>query len=507
MPFSKEVRIEALVAAARHCCVCHRYKGVKVEVHHIVPEAQSDDNSAANAIALCHDCHTDAGHYNPQHPRGTKFSPRELRQARDAWHRVVETGPLDVPNPDILYCRYVVCKSLDNVREIVEGDLRQVPVEAPLLIENNVLAFQRQATAPYRRFGRNDELMGDAYPNVEAYLIEHPEVRDLEDSDSYPYFDVARPISPQEASRRVAREDPITGSLLSAGAEAHEVVSAFAHWDECGGGGFQEVYRLRPLWGVYLAATNITDRALEIKAIVGRAEGGSGYVLRTVPEDGSLGDDRQRVPMARLPAEATLLLPVATLAGPLEYVEPTTRSEVSSTTLEDQDQIVCHEDLSSAASAIGVVGPSFWACEVLTGAGAQSVHGFDPSNLYTVTRYWGMGSCPHLFVSDGGKLAYIRELFVETPGQSNSESYVVSPNAVAVVIAELEHETTHIEAVHINGIQVLHSLVLERGDHLEIEVRGGDIIQFTGYYVSDHPPRPRPWTKNTVISAFAHRAV
>ena len=90
MPFPRSVREQALVLAARHCCVCHRYKGVKIEVHHLEQEADGGGNDLENAIALCFDCHADAGHYNPDHPRGTNFSPRELRMARATWHRLVQ---------------------------------------------------------------------------------------------------------------------------------------------------------------------------------------------------------------------------------------------------------------------------------------------------------------------------------------------------------------------------------------------------------------------------------
>jgi hypothetical protein len=122
--FSTETRTTALVAAARHCCVCRRYKGVKVEVHHIVPLSKGGTDSADNAIVLCFDCHADAGHYNPKHPRGTKFSPEELRLARDLWHMAVATNRIEAPQEkDRLYCRYLVCKSFSALREIVEGDL------------------------------------------------------------------------------------------------------------------------------------------------------------------------------------------------------------------------------------------------------------------------------------------------------------------------------------------------------------------------------------------------
>ncbi len=79
MAFNSTVRNQVLVSAARHCWVCHRYKGVKVKVHHIIPKSEGGNDSLDNAIALCFNCHADAGHYNPKHPRGTKYSPDELR--------------------------------------------------------------------------------------------------------------------------------------------------------------------------------------------------------------------------------------------------------------------------------------------------------------------------------------------------------------------------------------------------------------------------------------------
>lgn len=100
MTFSKSVREQALIESARHCCVCHRYKGVKIEVHHIVPLDSGGDDSPDNAIALCFDCHADAGHYNPKHPRGSKFSPDELLEARETWHRTVRSQGLSGPEAE-----------------------------------------------------------------------------------------------------------------------------------------------------------------------------------------------------------------------------------------------------------------------------------------------------------------------------------------------------------------------------------------------------------------------
>ena len=92
MPFSTKVKTEALVKSGRRCSLCLRFKGIKIEVHHIESESESHDNTLANAIPLCFDCHADAGHYNPKHPRGNRLSPNELRKHRDRLWNLVEQG-------------------------------------------------------------------------------------------------------------------------------------------------------------------------------------------------------------------------------------------------------------------------------------------------------------------------------------------------------------------------------------------------------------------------------
>lgn len=61
-------------------------------VHHIVQEAHGGANTLENAIVLCSRCHGEAGHYNPEHPLGTKYSPRELRRHRDDWWNYRASG-------------------------------------------------------------------------------------------------------------------------------------------------------------------------------------------------------------------------------------------------------------------------------------------------------------------------------------------------------------------------------------------------------------------------------
>jgi len=95
--FSPKVKEEILSDTIRHCCVCHRYAGLNVEVHHIKPSASGGPDTYENAIAVCFDCHANAGHYNPKHPKGTKYSPSELKIAKDKWINIVKEHKISEP--------------------------------------------------------------------------------------------------------------------------------------------------------------------------------------------------------------------------------------------------------------------------------------------------------------------------------------------------------------------------------------------------------------------------
>jgi HNH endonuclease len=92
-----DVKEQAMVSCGRRCCLCHKYCGTNIECHHIVPESQGGASTSENAIPLCFDCHAEVEHYNVQHPKGTKFTPNELRKHQDRWYKAVETGSLGEP--------------------------------------------------------------------------------------------------------------------------------------------------------------------------------------------------------------------------------------------------------------------------------------------------------------------------------------------------------------------------------------------------------------------------
>ena len=83
MPFDEKLRTRVLLWCDRHCCLCKKACGVNIEVDHIVPESENGPDELDNAIPLCFDCHSEAHRYNPDHPRGNKFKPDELKARRE----------------------------------------------------------------------------------------------------------------------------------------------------------------------------------------------------------------------------------------------------------------------------------------------------------------------------------------------------------------------------------------------------------------------------------------
>lgn len=82
-----------LAKCHRRCCVCHKFCGVKMEVHHIEWRSKNGSDDIENAIPLCFECHAEVNHYNPEHPKGRKFSNEELLEHKKQWLEVCNTQP------------------------------------------------------------------------------------------------------------------------------------------------------------------------------------------------------------------------------------------------------------------------------------------------------------------------------------------------------------------------------------------------------------------------------
>ena len=100
MPFSPKVQEDALVACGRFCCICHRFAGTKIEIHHIIQRADGGSDDFDNAIPLCLDCHADMGKTDAHHTGRKAYTALELKRHRDNWYsRVSDNAPVQ-PDED-----------------------------------------------------------------------------------------------------------------------------------------------------------------------------------------------------------------------------------------------------------------------------------------------------------------------------------------------------------------------------------------------------------------------
>lgn len=126
MSFPQRVVDQLLFRSARCCCLCHRYVGRHIEIHHIVPQAQGGADDFDNGMPLCYECHGKVDAYNREHPKGRKYQPTELKRHRDDWFAMVSE-------------RRVM---------VVEGHVTPVPtISGPTGVE----VLQRQECADYLR--------------------------------------------------------------------------------------------------------------------------------------------------------------------------------------------------------------------------------------------------------------------------------------------------------------------------------------------------------------------
>lgn len=93
MAFNDSEIAQLLARCHRRCCVCHKFCGVKMEVHHIHWRSKGGTDDIQNAIPLCFECHAEVNHYNPKHPKGRKFTEEELLEHKNQWIKICVTHP------------------------------------------------------------------------------------------------------------------------------------------------------------------------------------------------------------------------------------------------------------------------------------------------------------------------------------------------------------------------------------------------------------------------------
>ena len=117
MSFSESVKRQVLIDCRRHCVLCGKFCGTHIELHHIKQRAHGGEDTYENCIPLCLDCHADVGRYNDDHPKGTKYSEKELRQRRDLFYKEIKEGKHCTISEE-------VAEHFDEIQKILKGLFR-----------------------------------------------------------------------------------------------------------------------------------------------------------------------------------------------------------------------------------------------------------------------------------------------------------------------------------------------------------------------------------------------
>ena len=486
MPFSSAVKEQVMVASAGHCCVCRRFEAGHIETHHIQPQAAGGTDDFDNAIALCFDCHAWAGHYNPTHPKGTRYSPTMLRQARDSWYAKVAGGSIvNALDKPLVQVRYLISRDYDASVNLLSGDTHNSPIKDSMLLENDIGHHIRKILKlrPHgiRRYS------GDSYHTVEAFLNAYPDAQcNKQDLEGFHYYECLRHSNVEEFKTQ-AKADGISQIALSNGVNIDDLCIVAAENGECGDGSVTEVFLTRPTWTVFLSVTNISEMPLTFEELIGGADTNNNYRSFSFPE----AVDYIPMPPCEVSSGQSVLIPLALLLAPIGEIEE--QSVEISNLSEPGDSVEVlnlTEFTPSNLQEFRLIGPAFWPQELkVSKSGAsitQALHRLNIESVYTIDRVWMCGSCPHLFAhSTDGVWRYLGELIPDGYKRETSQTVNLPSNVIELIIVELEDETSQFEELSIDGHIIASKIELQKGDQLRIPVASAKTLYIVGSYSSN----------------------
>lgn len=501
MGFSPEIKRKARIASASHCCVCHRRKGLKIEVHHIKQEADGGPNTFENAIPLCFDCHCDAGHYNPKHPKGSKYSPKELLQARDNWYSLVIKNKIKNSEniSDDINIKYVICKDLDAAKEIISSDLSNFPIKNTFLLNNEILDYfvqiQKLLKKQYPAFYLNEHCFKD----VNEYMKKYPDAIPTNKSDSLnPYYNCIRIPTKDELLNDKKNVSKFIKHVLNIGVDPKEFIQSIAYPEYCGGGDEGGIYceqtLMRPLWHVFLHVTNVSKSQLSFKEIKGDFCSDYKEYRQLKDESKEVDNYTSKLPSINLNPSESILIPSFICFAPFDNLEEREVVLSQNDTFVEKRQEFSLNQINNGAERFSILGkhlfPKHIQYERKDDLKSSEIHELDLKRVYSIDRHWMCGSCPHLFYQKpNGETLYVKELFALYPAIIHIEKFIVPKNIVNFTIAELEDEETLIESIKINQKTISKNITLNKGETINFNVSEFDCIEILGTYKSDYQKR------------------
>lgn len=481
MGFSKEIRKKALKLSARHCSICHRYKGVKMEVHHIIQEADGGANTFENAIPVCFDCHSDAGHFNDRHPKGSKFSKEEIRESRDRWYEIVRTQsiPEKLEISKHIQTSYYVLHTLEILENVMNKDFTTLNHfrERVLISPNEESTFWNELLINHEKDYKSNidqELMIEIqqFESVEDYNSKYDNVKIIKkDDDINSYYQAVRPVSWEEVlSMNIPKN--FLSVLSHTKIETSKLINSVLVYseDSCAGEtpiGFTEYLQIEPLSFIFLGITNASKEQIKLNTL-------------------NCKNKKLQLPNFNLLSKEMLLIPLSSAINLQDIDNESIRlSHIDGERGKDFSRVLKLVDyLPEKVDYLnGNIEPKNIIYNDNEGEYQIDVHKLDFNNLYSLNSYWQLGSCPHLFfININSRQYYQREIFKSHSNNIGEEIIHIPHSVKNIIIRELEDEITIIEKIVINNNVVASDLKLEKGDFLILDVKPKDIVTLTGGY-------------------------
>tara|TARA_B100001248_G_scaffold165189_1_gene124914 strand:- start:7004 stop:8614 length:1611 start_codon:yes stop_codon:yes gene_type:complete len=502
MGFSESVKIECLIKCARHCCSCHRYCGVGVEVHHLIPQAAGGNDDFDNAIPLCYDCHANAGHYNPKHPRGLKYSVKELRRARDEWYKTVEENKINTPAQVALELsiKHIKTECWEILSEIVSGEYRGLPEENILLFKNQTYELFNDLVGQY---SGNRALVDHTteFMTIAELFQQRPDVKGLKNEEiderdkgkTRPFRDV------NEADIKNVK-DPLVQMLYKAGVPAQMLIDVDYEWNFCGATGpvnLIETISTKRLSFAFLLIKNISDKVINPQSYIGQTLA-KPFEFFNLTDASDIDGEIVELPKLTIEPGQSLVIPQFVGLGMAGF------ERRASTQLEDKpvdgefwgyhQTIHYVNDSSDPLNAIQFGPQNIVKSFEYSPAGEIGknirIHDFSHKNLFQIDRQWECGSCPYIFCQSAkGEWSYLGETAYHLTPRVYQHS--LPANCKTILVAELEEETAVIEHLIVKNSEGLviykqESLILVKGQrqciNLEEPLEEGSFLEVRGYH-------------------------
>lgn len=480
MGFSQKIKEDALVAAARHCCVCRRFKGLNIEVHHITPQAQGGKDTFANAIPLCPYCPASAWQYFAGHPRGIKLSPTELRKHKISWYKIVSENNIeDTVISDHLHFRHIIFET--SILEILKGNIPKDVINNPILSPNNVGSFMKaylenkDASLCVLSKGISYEDYERQYPNA---------TKDASDSSNVPYIR----IPSDNEMRAIGQMNLFSQYLFENGVPTEEICKILAYDINKGCGGeceridaalYEELYE-RKYYLQTIVITNISDQPIKLRELICNS---TGYVLQKI----SVQQEERVLALPNVPIlpNHNVVIPTAIISNGFELDSFNVIKDVKIINLGDWYDAISQVSMPNAVEYIGeVLEPLKLVYQTGSKTREELIHRINYNSLYLIHGGALCGSCPHMFFeNENGELTYGGELFSSKPDVLLPEKRTIPDNTIAIIIAELEQETAYIAEVNIDNTTITFDKQLNTGDYCRFETSQCSEVTIIGSYL------------------------